>query len=71
MEPFAYTLGTQVRTFSLEDDGATIVITTTDTARPDAPPHVGYEVCESDAEAEGVLNKFVHDLARQGWTELG
>ena len=71
MEPFALTHGTQVRTVSLEDDGCTIVITTTDTASPEVPAHVGYEVCESDAEAQAVLTKLVHDLERQGWTPLG
>ncbi|WP_296665781.1 hypothetical protein [Demequina sp.] len=70
MEPFALTLGTQVRTFSLEDDGGTIVITTSDTAHPGVPGHVGYEVCESDAEAQAVLGKLVFDLERQGWEPL-
>ncbi|WP_062290916.1 hypothetical protein [Demequina phytophila] len=71
MEPFALAHGTQVRTFSVDDDGCTIVATTTDTAQPDRPPHVGYEACESDAEAQAVLNKLVHDLQRQGWMPVG
>ncbi|WP_062465238.1 hypothetical protein [Demequina soli] len=71
MEPFALSHGTQVRTFAVEDDGCTIVLTTTDTSQPERPPHVGYEVCESDAEAQAVLNKLVHDLERQGWLPVG
>ncbi len=71
MEPFALAHGTQVRTFAVEDDGCTIVVTTTDSAQADRPPHVGYEACESHAEAEGVLAKLVHDLERQGWEPVG
>ncbi|WP_062313102.1 hypothetical protein [Demequina rhizosphaerae] len=71
MEPLSLAHGTQVRTFSVEDDGCTIVITTTDSSQPDRPPHQGWEVCESEAEAEGVLRKLVHDLERQGWQPVG
>lgn len=68
MDPFSMTLGTQVKVFSLEDDGTTVVVTSTDTALPHQSPAVAYEVCESDAEAAAVVQKFVFDLERQGWS---
>ncbi|WP_062389799.1 hypothetical protein [Demequina iriomotensis] len=71
MDPVSLAHGTQVRTFAVEDDGCTIVVTTTDTAQPDLPAHVGYEACESEAEAHAVLAKFLHDAERQGWVPAG
>lgn len=67
MEPFSMKHGTQVKVFHLEDNDATVVVTTTDTAQPDAPPQVQYEQCENDAESTAVVQKFVFDLQRQGW----
>ncbi|GIG53932.1 hypothetical protein [Demequina activiva] len=67
MEPFSMTLGTQVKAFHLEDNDATVVITTTDTAHPERPAHVGYESCENESESQAVVQKFVFDLQRQGW----
>ncbi|WP_144276241.1 hypothetical protein [Demequina sp. NBRC 110053] len=67
MEPFSMTHGTQVKVFHTEDDGTTLVTTTTDTAHPERPPHVGYEQCENESEVEAVLQKFVFDLERRGW----
>lgn len=67
MEPFSMTLDTQVKVFALEDDGATIVTTTTDSAHPERPAHTGYEQCENESEAQAVLQKWVFDLQRQGW----
>lgn len=60
-------LGTQVKVFDTENEGSTLVTTTSDTAHPDRPAHVGYEQCENDAEAQAVLQKWVFDLQRQGW----
>jgi len=67
MEPFSMTHGTQVKVFHLEDNDATVVVTTTDSDRPDAAAHVQYEQCENDAESTAVVQKFVFDLQRQGW----
>ncbi len=61
------TKGTEVKVFSLEDNDATVVVSTTDTARPDAPPQMQYEQCENDSESTAVVQKFVFDLQRQGW----
>ncbi len=68
MEPFRMTKGTQVKVFHLEDNDATIVITNTDTAYPQRDPQVGYEACENSEETQAVVQKFVFDLERQGWT---
>lgn len=67
MEPFSMTKGTGVKVFSLENNDATVVVTTTDTAHPEAPPRLQYEACENDAESQAVVQKFVFDLERQGW----
>lgn len=61
------TNGTGVKVFSLENNDATIVVATSDTARPDAPARMQYEECENDAESQAVLQKFIFDLQRQGW----
>ncbi len=58
---------TQVKVFHVEDNGATVVVTSTDTAQPDRPAQVAYEQCENEEESTAVLNKFVFDLQRQGW----
>ncbi|PKQ27061.1 MAG: hypothetical protein CVT64_01015 [Actinobacteria bacterium HGW-Actinobacteria-4] len=68
MEPFSMTKGTEVKVFSLEDNDATIVVATTDTAQPERPALMQYEQCESDEESAAVVQKFVFDLQRQGWT---
>jgi hypothetical protein len=68
MEPFSMVKGTQIKVFSLEDNDATVVVATRDTASPDAPEQVQYEQCESDAESTAVVQKFVFDLERQGWS---
>ena len=62
------TKGTQVKVFSLENNDATLVVATSDTAQPDAPAQMQYEACEDDAESQAVVQKFVFDLQRQGWT---
>lgn len=62
------TNGTGVKVFSLENNDATIVVATTDTSRPDVPAQMQYEECENDAESQAVLQKFIFDLQRQGWT---
>lgn len=67
MEPFSMAKGTLVKVFHLEDNDATVVISTTDSAHPDAEPSVQYEQCENDAESTAVVQKFVFDLQRQGW----
>lgn len=61
------TQGTGVKVFHLEDNDATVVITTTDTAHLERAPQVSYEQCEDSAEAQAVVQKFVFDLERQGW----
>ncbi len=61
------TQGTLVKVFHTEDEGATLVTTTTDTAHPERPPHVAYEQCENESESNAVLQKWVFDLQRQGW----
>ena len=58
---------TGVKIFSLENNDATLVVATTDAARPDAPAQMQYEECENDAESQAVLQKFIFDLQRQGW----
>ncbi|WP_062210826.1 MULTISPECIES: hypothetical protein [Demequina] len=68
MEPFSMTKGTEVKVFSLENNDATLVVATSDTARPDVPARMQYEECENDAESTAVVQKFVFDLQRQGWT---
>jgi len=68
MEPFSMTKGTSVKVFSLENNDATLVVTNTDTAHPEVPARVQYEECENDAESQAVVQKFVFDLQRQGWT---
>lgn len=68
MESFHMTKGTEVKVFHLEDNDATIVITTTDTEHPEREPRVGYEQCENSEESQAVVQKFVFDLQRQGWT---
>ncbi|WP_152650411.1 hypothetical protein [Demequina aestuarii] len=68
MEPFSMTKDTAVKVFHLEDNDATVVVTTTDTAAPERPPHVAYEQCENEEESQAVVQKFVFDLQRQGWT---
>lgn len=67
MEPFSMTKGTEVKVFSLEDNDATVVVTTTDTAQPEVPARMQYEQCENDSESTAVVQKFVFDLQRQGW----
>jgi len=68
MEPFSMTKGTQVKVFSLENNDATLVVSTSDISHPDVPAQMQYEVCENDAESQAVVQKFVFDLQRQGWT---
>ncbi len=58
---------TEVKVFHVEDNGSTVVVTTTDTAYPERPAQVAYEQCENEEESTAVLNKFVFDLQRQGW----
>ncbi len=58
---------TQVKVFHVEDNGATVVVTTADRALPEQPAQVAYEQCENEEESTAVLNKFVFDLQRQGW----
>ncbi|WP_430868206.1 hypothetical protein [Demequina aurantiaca] len=67
MEPFSMIKGTEVKVFSLEDNDTTLVVANSDTARPEVPARLQYEVCENDAESQAVVQKFVFDLQRQGW----
>lgn len=60
--------GTQIKVFSLENNDSTVVVATSDTSRPEVPARMQYEECENDAESTAVVQKFVFDLQRQGWT---
>lgn len=62
------TKGTDVKVFSLENNDATIVVATTDSAHPDVPARLQYEECENESESQAVIQKFVFDLQRQGWS---
>ena len=67
MEPFSLTHGSAIKTFSLEDNDATLVIASSDANHPHVPARVQYEQCENDAESTALVQKFVFDLQRQGW----
>ena len=67
MDPFTYTLGTESRTFSLENDSMTIVIDHVDSAQPPNNRRQ-VEACENESEAQAVVTKMVADMERGGWT---